>query len=61
MLLLASTVGSTRAALTYYNEEYFAQVSMSSIGVALLENGVEVSRREYTDDGQWWIPGKAFC
>ena len=58
VLLLASTVGSTRAALTYYNEEYFAQVSMSSIGVALLENDVEVSKRVYTDDGQWVDSGE---
>ena len=58
VLLLGSTVGSTRAALTYYNEEYSAQVSMSSIGVALLENDEEVNRREYTDDGTWLESGE---
>ena len=33
VLLLGSTVGSTRAALTIYSEDYTAQVSMSNIGV----------------------------
>ena len=32
VLLLGSTVGSTRAALTYYSENYVAGVEMSSIG-----------------------------
>ena len=53
VLLLGSTVGSTRAALTYYSENYAAQVSMSSIGVTLLENGERVSSRDYRDDGEW--------
>ena len=53
LLLLSSTVGSTRAALTYYSENYAAQVSMSSIGVTLLENGERVSSRDYRDDGEW--------
>lgn len=53
LLLLGSTVGSTRAALTYYSENYSAQVDMSSIGVTLLENGEAVSSRDYTSDGAW--------
>lgn len=53
LLLLGSTVGSTRAALTYYSENYSARVDMSSIGVTLLENGKEVSSRDYADDGAW--------
>ena len=53
LLLLGSTVGSTRAALTYYSENYSAQVDMSSIGVSLLENGETVSSRDYTSDGAW--------
>ena len=59
VLLLGSTVGSTRAALTYYSEEYSAQVSMSSIGVALLENGdkTPVSSRSYTEAGNWKTTG----
>lgn len=46
-LLLGSTVGSTRAALTIYSEDYTAQVSMSNIGVALVENGKVVSEQTY--------------
>lgn len=59
VLLLGSTVGSTRAALTYYSEEYSAQVSMSSIGVALFENDEKtpVSSRKYTEDGRWETTG----
>ena len=59
VLLLGSTVGSTRAALTYYSEEYSAQVSMSSIGVALLENENKepVSERRYTESGTWETTG----
>ena len=57
VLLLGSTVGSTRAALTYYSEEYSAQVSMSSIGVALLENDTAVRERRYTESGTWEMTG----
>ena len=53
VLLIGSTVGSTRAALTYYSENYSAQVSVSNIGVSLLENGETVSRRDYDANGEW--------
>lgn len=53
LLLLGSTIGSTRAALTYYSENYSVQVNMSSIGVTLMENGKEISSKNYTDDGEW--------
>ena len=53
ILLIGSSIGSTRAALTYYSEDYAAQVDMSSIGVTLLENGEAVSSRDYTEDGAW--------
>ena len=43
LLLVGSTVGSTRAALTYYSENYSAQMNMQSIGVSLLENDKVVS------------------
>jgi hypothetical protein len=43
LLLIGSTVGSTRAALTYYSENYVAQVAVSNIGVTLNENGSVVS------------------
>ena len=54
-LLLLSTVGSTRAALTYYSENYEMNMEVSSIGVSLLENGKIVSNRNYTDRG--WVSG----
>ena len=55
ILLVASTVGSTQAALTYYSENYMAEVTVSNIGVKLLENGAEVSRRNYINEkGKIW-------
>lgn len=42
-LLLLSTVGNTRAALTYYSENYGMQVAVSNTGVSLEENGIMVS------------------
>lgn len=41
VLLCGSAVGSARAALTYYSENYVAGIETSSIGVSLVENGVE--------------------
>ena len=52
-LLLASTVGSTRAALTYYSENFSAEVTVSNIGVTLLENGKAVGHRNYVSSGAW--------
>lgn len=51
LLLVGSTVGSTRAALTYYSDNYSAQVNMDNIGVTLLENGEAVSFNNYGEDG----------
>ena len=53
VLLAGSTVGSARAALTYYSENYGAQVEVSNIGVSLVENGSVVSSRDYISDGKW--------
>lgn len=39
VLLLFSSVGGARAALTYFSEEYNSYIELSQIGVALLENG----------------------
>ena len=50
-LLLFSTVGSTRAALMYYSENYAAEVTVSSIGITLTENGEKISYRDYTNGG----------
>lgn len=54
LLLLGSTVGSTRAALTYYSDNYTAEVSVSSIGVSLLENGEVISQRNYNHKNDEW-------
>ena len=54
VLLATSTVGSTRAALTYYSDNYSAEVTVSSIGVSLLENGEKVSYRDYTHKDDAW-------
>ena len=50
VLLLFSAVGSARAALTYYSENYAMEVTVSSIGVTLTENGKDVSFRNYIED-----------
>lgn len=52
LLLIGSTVGSTRAALTYYSENYSAQIEMQNIGVSLLENGDVVSSQDFTSKNQ---------
>ena len=52
VLLLASGIGSTRAALTYFSENYTAQVEMKDIGVTLEETSAQgtkdISSRDYT-------------
>lgn len=60
-MLLGSTVGGTRAALTYYSETYTSQVEMKNIGVSLMERNGEgrewerVAWRDYASasDGTW--------
>lgn len=54
VLLAGSTVGSTRAALTYYSENYSAEVTVSSIGVSLVENGEVVAKRDYNHKNDQW-------
>lgn len=49
-----SAVGSTRATLAYYSEDYIAQVDVKSIGVTLLENGKSVSWRDYLHKDDSW-------
>ncbi len=55
VLLLGSSIGGTRAALTYYSENYTSRVQMHNIGVSLLENGTRISWRDYGEDsnGEW--------
>lgn len=54
-LLLFSSVGGARAALTYFSDSYTSRVQMESIGVTLVENGQAVSNRDYksASDGSW--------
>ena len=55
-LLMFSSVGGARAALTYYSETYTSRVQMYDIGVTLLENEKEISWRNYDsrrDNGSW--------
>ena len=51
--LVASTVGSANAALTFHSEHYSAEVVLDSIGVTLVENGEGVSYRDYIKDDTW--------
>lgn len=54
LLLLLSSASGTRAALTYFSDDYTAEVDMDHIGVSLLENGEIVSHRNYlTGSGKW--------
>lgn len=57
VLLLSSGVGSARAALTYYSDNYGASMDMSTIGVSLKENGKVVSSKTYDDQGEATIDG----
>ncbi len=54
LLLLGSSVGGARAALTYYSDNYIAEITVSQIGVSLLENGEMVSSRDY-EKHEWKI------
>lgn len=54
VLLVMSTLGSAQAALTYYSENYSAQVSVDSIGVTLWENDNKISYRDYQHQGDQW-------
>lgn len=57
ILLLGSAVGSTRAALTYYSENYTAEFTVGQIGVSLAENGEIVSKRDF--DGEKWVTAES--
>ena len=54
VLLVGSAIGSTRAALVYYSENYTAEITVSQIGVSLLENGEVVSSRDY-ENKEWKV------
>ena len=44
-LLLLSSVGGARAALTYYSENHMTEIETQEIGVSLVENSKLVGRR----------------
>ena len=61
LLLALSTLGSSRAALSYYSENYQARMERYHLGTALIENGEEVSFWTYDEEtGEWEgkSPGK---
>lgn len=62
VLLAASAVGSTRAALTYYSENYVAGINTSKIDVSLVENGVEtdVLLENMLPEGEALTLGKSY-
>ena len=60
LLLLGSTVGSARAALTYYSENYGIEMSTSNIGVSLVENGNIISSRDYDKEANGMSPQGIF-
>lgn len=55
ILLLISGIGGARATLTYFSETLASQYGMYHIGVTLMENGQDVSYRNYSgeSDGSW--------
>ena len=59
-LILTAAIGGTQAALTYFSDDYSAQVEMFDIGVSLVEQTGEgeaevVAFRNYVtgSDGEW--------
>ena len=56
LLLLGSSIGSARAALTFFSQTYTSRVQMHNIGVSLLENGAFIAWRDYDTEeanGKW--------
>lgn len=53
-LLLLGTVSGIRATLTYFSAYYTAQIEAADIGVTLVENGTDLSYRNYSGrDNRW--------
>ena len=59
ILLLVSTVGGARAALTIKSDEYEAEFSMYHIGIQLNENDKPVAWRYYQEDA-WHVDEGSF-
>lgn len=56
VLLLSGSIGSARAALTYFSQTYTSRVQTLNIGVSLVENGDFIAWRDYdkkTAEGNW--------
>lgn len=53
-LLLLGTVSGIQATLTYFSAYYTAQIEAADIGVTLVENGTDLSYRNYSGrDNRW--------
>ena len=52
VLLLSTSIGATRALLTFFSDTYYARVVMKDIGITLNENGQEISKRDYSSKNQ---------
>lgn len=59
ILLLVSTVGGARAALTIKSDEYEAEFSMYHIGIQLNENGKPLVWRNYRDEA-WHVDAGSY-
>lgn len=62
LFLCGSVIGSTRAALTYYSENYMAGINTSKIDVSLMENEVEtnVLLENMLPEGEELVLGKSY-
>ena len=60
-LLLTGTIGGSRAALSYYSDNYLLAMQMQKIGVTLNENGRAIAWRDYDEsfEDQWDEQGAA--
>lgn len=47
VLLIGSSIGSARAALTYFSQTYTSRIQTQKIGVTLLENGNPIAWRNF--------------
>lgn len=54
ILLLGSSIGSARAALTYFSETYTSRIQTQKIGVTLVENGDFIAWRDFDKDIRSW-------
>lgn len=60
VMLLASSIGSTQAALTYYSENYVAEVKVSDIDVSVTGIGESEPATMALIDDEGFAPGKTY-